>query len=100
MPEDNGGRQMFQGNWACGKCGKPVTQLPFQPDPARLGQITCRDCYQPGAGGGNGGGTKPMFQGNWKCGKCSSAITELPFQPKPEREGELTCRNCFLSSRG
>jgi len=93
--ENSGERQMFEGNWKCGKCGAPITKLPFQPDPARLSQITCRECYQPGGGGA----ARPMFQGNWKCGKCGSAITELPFQPQPGRESELTCRDCFKNSR-
>jgi len=39
-------RQMFQGNWNCSKCNGPITELPFQPDPARLDQLLCRDCHR------------------------------------------------------
>lgn len=38
-------RQMFQGNWQCSQCSAPITQLPFEPDPARLNQLLCRDCH-------------------------------------------------------
>ena len=46
--EQNGGmqRKMFQGDWKCSKCGSAITELPFEPDPARLGQILCRDCHR------------------------------------------------------
>ncbi len=59
-------RQMFSGNWACGMCGAPITELPFQPDPARLNTLKCRDCHKKslaerGIGGGGGGGG---FRGN------------------------------------
>lgn len=61
---NQGPRQMFTGNWTCGTCGNPITELPFQPDPARLGTLKCRDCHKKamaerGGGnfrGGNGGG--------------------------------------------
>lgn len=33
-------------NITCADCGAPVTQLPFQPDPARLNTIRCRDCLR------------------------------------------------------
>ncbi len=33
-------------NIVCADCGAPVTQLPFQPDPARLNTIRCRDCLR------------------------------------------------------
>ncbi len=33
-------------NIVCADCGAPVTQLPFQPDPARLNTIRCRDCVR------------------------------------------------------
>ena len=39
-------RKMYQGNWQCADCGKPITELPFEPDPARLNQLRCRDCHQ------------------------------------------------------
>ena len=39
-------RQMYQGDWKCAKCQKEITELPFQPDPARLDQLLCRDCHR------------------------------------------------------
>lgn len=54
-------RKMFKGNWACAQCGKEITELPFEPDPARLGQLLCRDCHREKRakfrpmGGGRGG---------------------------------------------
>lgn len=41
-------RQMHQGNWTCGECGGAITELPFEPDPARLSQLKCRDCHRKG----------------------------------------------------
>lgn len=35
-----------QGNWQCAKCQAPITELPFEPDPQRLGQLLCRDCHR------------------------------------------------------
>jgi CxxC-x17-CxxC domain-containing protein len=49
---DNGGsfnrepRQMFKGDWKCAKCGAPITELPFEPDPSRLSALLCRDCHR------------------------------------------------------
>ena len=101
---DNGSeRQMVQGDWQCSSCGNAITELPFRPDPDRVQNLKCRDCFKPRqqrmGGGGGGGfrqqGPRQMFQGNWKCSSCGTAITELPFQPSPDREGALKCRNCF-----
>jgi CxxC-x17-CxxC domain-containing protein len=39
-------RKMFQGDWKCAKCGNPITELPFEPDPARLDKLLCRDCHR------------------------------------------------------
>lgn len=39
-------RQMYKGDWKCAKCGAPITELPFDPDPARLDQLQCRDCHR------------------------------------------------------
>jgi len=47
--QDNGGfppRKMYQGDWKCAKCGKAITELPFEPDPARMANLKCRDCYR------------------------------------------------------
>ncbi|HQA95957.1 MAG TPA: hypothetical protein PLN18_01130 [Candidatus Colwellbacteria bacterium] len=43
---DNAPRQMFKGDWKCSKCGAPITELPFEPDPSRLGSLLCRDCHR------------------------------------------------------
>ncbi len=57
-----GPRQMFKGNWTCGSCGAAITELPFEPDPSRLGTLKCRDCHRKAMAergdfrGGNGGG--------------------------------------------
>ena len=51
-------RQMFSGNWTCGTCGGAITELPFEPDPSRLGTLKCRDCHRKSRderGGGGGG---------------------------------------------
>ena len=39
-------RKMYQGNWTCAKCGGAITELPFDPDPSRLGQLKCRNCHR------------------------------------------------------
>lgn len=41
-------RQLFSGNWQCATCGGGITELPFEPDPSRLGQLKCRDCHKAG----------------------------------------------------
>jgi CxxC-x17-CxxC domain-containing protein len=45
---DGGGfqRKMYQGNWTCSKCNKEITELPFEPDPDRVGQLKCKDCFR------------------------------------------------------
>ena len=89
----NDDRQMFEGNWKCSKCNNPITQLPFQPDPTRLDQLTCRDCHK--ARQNNGGFQRQMHQGNWKCSKCNGDITQLPFEPSPDRLDQLQCLECY-----
>lgn len=60
-------RQMFTGNWTCGTCGAAITELPFEPDPSRLGTLKCRDCHRKSRQdrgdfrGGNGGGGYRRF---------------------------------------
>ncbi|PIT92923.1 MAG: hypothetical protein COU06_02725 [Candidatus Harrisonbacteria bacterium CG10_big_fil_rev_8_21_14_0_10_38_8] len=41
---------MVQGNWTCAGCGGEITQLPFNPDPSRLGDLKCRDCHRNSRG--------------------------------------------------
>jgi DNA-directed RNA polymerase subunit RPC12/RpoP len=33
-------------NIKCCECGAEIKELPFNPDPARLDQIRCRDCMR------------------------------------------------------
>ena len=44
--DQQGPRPSFKGNWTCSKCGAKITELPFDPDPARLDQLLCRDCHR------------------------------------------------------
>lgn len=44
--DDGFQRKMYQGNWKCSKCNGDITELPFEPDPARLEQLLCRDCHR------------------------------------------------------
>lgn len=42
-------KQMFdvtEMNIKCRDCGTAITQLPFNPDPARLDSIRCQDCMR------------------------------------------------------
>lgn len=54
--QNNGGgmapRQMYKVDAKCADCGSAITELPFQPDPARMGQLRCRNCYKPRKTGG------------------------------------------------
>lgn len=34
------------GGWVCSKCNVAIDELPFAPDPARLGQLLCKDCHR------------------------------------------------------
>ena len=34
------------GGWTCSKCQAAIEELPFKPDPARVGQLLCRDCHR------------------------------------------------------
>jgi CxxC-x17-CxxC domain-containing protein len=90
---------MHKGDWKCADCGTSITELPFQPDPERLGGLKCRDCHKKGLPRRSSDGPKEMHKGNWECSKCGGSITELPFQPDPSRANTLTCRDCFMKSR-
>lgn len=39
-------RKMHKGEWTCSNCGNAINELPFEPDPARLNQLLCRDCHR------------------------------------------------------
>ena len=41
-----GQRQMYQGNWTCADCGTAITQLPFEPNPDKTGNLRCLDCFK------------------------------------------------------
>ncbi|QSH39731.1 hypothetical protein JXR01_00390 [Candidatus Kaiserbacteria bacterium] len=90
----NDERKMFTGDWKCGGCGAAITELPFQPDPAREGSLMCRDCHKKRQSDSPAGGSdRQMFEGNWSCADCGGAITSLPFEPRDT--GNLKCRDCF-----
>jgi len=38
--------QKVTGSWACSKCNKEITELPFNPDPARLDKLLCKECHR------------------------------------------------------
>ena len=52
MPEESSQSGQFQRQMVdvsdmdikCADCGKPITELPFKPDPNR--KVYCRDCYR------------------------------------------------------
>jgi len=55
--DNNFQRKMYQGNWQCSKCQAAITELPFEPDQNRLGQLLCRECHRERVksfGGGRG----------------------------------------------
>ena len=39
-------RQWFYGDWTCAQCGAKIDRLPFNPDPARVDQLLCKDCHR------------------------------------------------------
>lgn len=98
-------RKMYQGNWKCSKCNSDITQLPFNPDPERVGQLLCKECHKAerssfgggSRGGRSFGGERKTYQGNWKCSECNSSITDLPFEPI--RTDGLLCRDCHRNKR-
>lgn len=94
-------KKKFQGNWKCSGCGAAITELPFQPDPAREGELTCFDCHKQKMANRprRDNSERRMFKGNWKCGKCGGAISELPFQPNPQGLERLMCIDCFKKSK-
>jgi len=34
------------GGWKCSKCSSAIDRLPFKPDPGRLNQLVCLNCYK------------------------------------------------------
>ena len=49
MDNEQSERKMYSGKWNCSKCGSEITQLPFEPNENRLGELLCRNCYKPKA---------------------------------------------------
>lgn len=48
-PQGGFQRQMYDVsdmNIKCRDCGAAITQLPFQPDPARIDTIRCQECMR------------------------------------------------------
>jgi len=60
--ENRGGfqRREFQGNWKCSKCNADITTLPFEPDPNKLDQLLCRDCFREKRQSFGGGPRRPF----------------------------------------
>ncbi|MFC1720753.1 hypothetical protein ACFL0K_00660 [Patescibacteria group bacterium] len=97
MENSNEDKEMFKGDWKCSGCGTAITELPFQPDPARASELMCRDCHKKKMDEKRA--DRPMFEGDWKCGKCGAPITSLPFKPDPERISHLTCGACYKNGK-
>jgi len=88
----NDERKMFTGDWKCGGCGAAITELPFEPDPARADSLKCLDCHKKGQESASRA-DRPTHEGNWTCADCGGAITSLPFEPRDT--SNLKCRDCF-----
>lgn len=35
-----------KGNWTCSQCKGEITELPFNPDPARMDKLQCKECWR------------------------------------------------------
>jgi len=99
MHDNSGGdfqRKTYSGDWKCSQCGTAIKELPFEPNPDRIGDLKCRDCHRdskPPRRQNNNFRERRMFQGNWSCADCNAPITELPFEPRDT--SNLRCRDCF-----
>lgn len=91
---------MFQGNWTCSVCGKPITELPFEPRSTE--GLKCRECHSKGRAEAGGSdqpqAEKKRVEGNWTCSGCGTAITSLPFEPRDTTN--LLCIDCYKKSKG
>lgn len=92
-------RQMFSVDMTCAKCGKHISELPFQPSGDR--PVYCSECNrafrQNRTTDRNDRGPRRMFNVNLNCASCGSAITELPFQPTGDKP--VYCRDCMQARR-
>jgi len=96
--QNNGDRQMHQGNWSCSECGASITELPFEPN--GTSPLYCRDCHRQKRGNqrsDNNFRERKTYSGNWSCSSCGSSITELPFEPKDA--STLLCRDCYRAQK-
>lgn len=39
-------KKMYDVDTVCSKCGTKIDRLPFEPDPNRMNQVLCKDCYR------------------------------------------------------
>ena len=96
--QNDGERQMHQGNWSCSECGASITELPFEPN--GTSPLYCRDCHRQKRGGdrpNNNFRERKTFSGNWSCSSCQASITELPFEPRDD--SNLLCKECYRSQK-
>ena len=87
---------MFDVDLECGKCGKHISQLPFQPSGDR--PVFCSECnreYRETRTSNRG--ERQMFDVDETCAGCGTAITQLPFQPTGDKP--LYCRECLVANR-
>lgn len=94
---NNGDRQMHQGNWSCSECGATITELPFEPN--GTSPLYCRDCHRQKRPQRteNNFRERKTYSGNWSCSSCQAPITELPFEPKDA--STLLCRDCYRAQK-
>ena len=96
--QNDGERQMHQGNWSCSDCGAAITELPFEPN--GTSPLFCRDCHRKkreGQGSDNNSRERKTFAGNWSCSSCGTPITELPFEPRDD--SNLLCKECYRNQK-
>lgn len=86
---------MFQGEWECCKCGKAITELPFEP--RSTDNLMCRECHAENRPPRRDNRERRTFKGNWKCSGCGASITELPFEPRDT--SNLLCKDCYMKNK-
>ena len=86
---------MFQGNWTCSKCGKAITELPFEP--RNTDNLMCKECHMESRPRRDNRPERKMYEGDWTCSSCGAPITKLPFEPRDT--SNLKCRDCYLKEK-